>query len=808
MTVTGAEAASLVSAIRHRRFLTDEIESAFANEIKIEYRGNYWSVLNCAAYYNRFSILRLLLKNEKLINQRDLDTSLHIAAEQDHSGVVELLLKHEANIEYENNDGETPLLSAVKYENEDIVEILIEEGAYVNARDNFDRTSLHIACEEGFLRIVKLLLHAGAAINWRNASGCTPLFCAADLSRVNVVKLLIQRGADVKIPDNSRNTVLHVCVKRRNKVLIELSLQNGADVNGRNVNGIDIFHLAHVDYEMSDFAKFLVRLILCLNINTPKPEHHNSGGFLGFWDACKSELELMETCKIAESNISYKQLFLESDKSKLAVYLSNADIVSELDALVYKKKFPIYEQYFTENIMKGKSRLRLHYEADEVMNYISPLLPIVVRRKIYDYLSDVDFNNLINAKQHKCDKSQIMYVTGADAASLISEIRHRRFISDEIESAFANEIKIEYRRNYWSVLNCAAYYGNVSILRILLKNEKLIKQTDLDTSLCIAAEKDHCTVVEVLLKHEANIESENSIGDTTLLIAVKCGNENIVKILIDEKANVNAEDLCGNTSLHVACEKGFLGIIKLLLHAGAAINLQNVRGRTPLFCAADFNRVHVVKLLLHRGADVKIRDPFGSTVLHICFQRRNKVLTKLLLQNGADVKSCTNYDENDILDLAYFDFTDFSKFLISLILYLNVNTPISERHNSGDFSRFWDACKSELELMETYKIAESNISYRQLCLESNKSKLAAYLSNADVVSELDALLYKEKFPIYKRYFTENIMKGKSILRLHYEADAVMNRISPLLPIVVRRKIYNYLSDDDLKIFNYFEPVQV
>ncbi|XP_050503316.1 putative ankyrin repeat protein RF_0381 [Diabrotica virgifera virgifera] len=404
MTVTGPEATSLISAIRKRRFISDKIELAFANEINIKHRGNYWSVLNCAAYYGNDSIVRLLLKNKELIKQKDLDTSLHIAAEKDHSTVVELLLKHGANIEFKNDDGETPLLIAVKYKNEYIANILIEEEANVNARDRFDNTSLHMACQEGFLFIVDLLLHAGAAVNFQNATGWTPLLCAVDRYQVHVVNLLLRRGADINIPDNLRNTVLHICVRRHHKVLTELLLQNGADVNSRNAYGYDIFDFASFDFKISDFSKFLVRLILYLNINTPKPDRINSGDFSKFWDACKSELELMKTCKISESNISYMQLFLESNKSILAVYLSNADIASELDTLVYKKKFPIYEQYFTENIIKGKSRLRSHYEADQAMNLISPLLPIVVRTKIYNYLSDGDLKNLINSNQHKCKK--------------------------------------------------------------------------------------------------------------------------------------------------------------------------------------------------------------------------------------------------------------------------------------------------------------------------------------------------------------------------------------------------------------------
>ncbi|CAG9832368.1 unnamed protein product [Diabrotica balteata] len=465
MIVVGEEAEALVLAIRNG--IVHEIELAFANDIYIEHCGNYYCVLNYVARYGKVSILTLLLKNEKLIKQIDLDTSLPIAAENGHTAVVELLLKNGANIdsmnsrgltslflavdychtevvnilirmgadtsvanefqdtllhravrnnskeitlllidngankEIKNKDGATPLLIAVQSNYIDIVNILLEAGSNVNARDNFGNTSLHVACEKGILSTVKLLLDAGADINMQNASGWTPLIYACYFipnvfgSLVELVELLLNRGADVSLTDNFRNTVLHVCVRNLNKntPIIRLLLEHGAYVNSRNSEGYDVFHLAY-KFGDNDFPKFLITFILYSNINTPKPKRYNGGNISRFWNACKSELELMETCKIAESNISYRQLLLERNNNKLTAYLSNPDIVSELDTLDYIQKYPIYAQYITEKINKGEFRLRLYYEADKVMNHISPLLPIVTKN-IYNYLSNSDLANLI-----------------------------------------------------------------------------------------------------------------------------------------------------------------------------------------------------------------------------------------------------------------------------------------------------------------------------------------------------------------------------------------------------------------------------
>ncbi|XP_050506151.1 uncharacterized protein LOC126884263 [Diabrotica virgifera virgifera] len=235
----------------------------------------------------------------------------------------------------------------------------------------------------------------------QNETGCTPLYYATCYDHYHVLKLLLDRGADVTITDNSRNTVLHLCVKHHNIKLIELLHKNGASVNSRNADGYDVLDLVFTGWFFRyDILKLLIKLTLYSNINTSKPERRNSVDFLKFWDSCKSELELMEMCKIAKSSLSYRRLMLERNKSKLAAYCCNENIVRELDTLDYKNKFPIYNQYISEKIIEGEITLRLYYKADKVMNHISPFLPIEVRRIIYKYLSNDDLENLTGWDQH------------------------------------------------------------------------------------------------------------------------------------------------------------------------------------------------------------------------------------------------------------------------------------------------------------------------------------------------------------------------------------------------------------------------
>jgi ankyrin repeat protein len=62
--------------------------------------------------------------------------------------LVQYLIEHGADINKENNEGETPLFKACRwgYDNEIIVQYLIENGADINKKNNEGETPLFIAC--------------------------------------------------------------------------------------------------------------------------------------------------------------------------------------------------------------------------------------------------------------------------------------------------------------------------------------------------------------------------------------------------------------------------------------------------------------------------------------------------------------------------------------------------------------------------------------------------------------------------------------------------------------------------------------
>ncbi len=81
------------------------------------------------------------------------------------SGNIDLIkerIEAGADINYQNRNGETPILAAIKKESISAVSYLIEQGANSNCKDNYENTPLEYAVEFNSKEIAELLFNNGA----------------------------------------------------------------------------------------------------------------------------------------------------------------------------------------------------------------------------------------------------------------------------------------------------------------------------------------------------------------------------------------------------------------------------------------------------------------------------------------------------------------------------------------------------------------------------------------------------------------------------------------------------------------------
>ena len=155
------------------------------------------------------SLTKLIVENGADVNSIKKEqnlTPLMIAAHNGAKDIIDYLLDHGADINYQNSSRETCLFSAIKGQWTSIALHLIEKGANVNQRNINGYTPLSIAVYQGMSETAEELIKKGAYINSQDNNGNTPLIIASMKDKINIVRLLLDHEADKRILNNQRQT--------------------------------------------------------------------------------------------------------------------------------------------------------------------------------------------------------------------------------------------------------------------------------------------------------------------------------------------------------------------------------------------------------------------------------------------------------------------------------------------------------------------------------------------------------------------------------------------------------------------------
>jgi ankyrin repeat protein len=204
----------------------------------------------------------------------------------------------------------------------------------------------------------------------------------------------------------------------------------------------------------------------------------------------------------------------------------------------------------------------------------------------------------------------------------------------------------------------AVNIGDTGAAKFLLAHGAIVdlKDSKGTTALSIASGRLYGDIVELLLLNEANVNgSHDENGRTPLLSAIAAVATNtgttispdhsideaqrllIVNLLLKHKAEVNTVDHSGWSALALASDQGLDNIAKLLISHGADVNVRvpNMGHGTPLIMAVRRDSVATMKAILLGKPDLFTVDDFGRTALSYARGYRDQEMINLLQQAGA-----------------------------------------------------------------------------------------------------------------------------------------------------------------------------
>ena len=190
-----------------------------------------WTPLGRCCFFNHFLMARYLLENGadvNLVSTKNVSAPIQIAAANQHTEIVNLLIELGADVNKADANGIDALMSASRGGYRSVVQMLLKGGASPKVANLKGKTALYIASGKGHTGIALDLIQAGADVNANGGgAGSTPLGRAVIKNKPKMVQFLLTQGAEIKVCKPRGAPILHIAVIKSSE-LVSLLLEKTA----------------------------------------------------------------------------------------------------------------------------------------------------------------------------------------------------------------------------------------------------------------------------------------------------------------------------------------------------------------------------------------------------------------------------------------------------------------------------------------------------------------------------------------------------------------------------------------------------
>lgn len=214
------------------------LQQAFTNSPTLVRRGLWLLDAMKSKQWQVFTYLLTLSdidKNQKSVNKNE--TPLILAIHLNNIVVAEELLQSGANINEQDDDGQTAVMRSILKDKTDYLNLLVKHTPDFSVISKNNDSALSLAIKNFNVDMIEILLNHGCNVDQLDGNKQPPLALAVEYDYGDVVQLLIKSGADVNLPQANGETPLMMAVRQRNKDLVKLLSEASADATLKNGSG-------------------------------------------------------------------------------------------------------------------------------------------------------------------------------------------------------------------------------------------------------------------------------------------------------------------------------------------------------------------------------------------------------------------------------------------------------------------------------------------------------------------------------------------------------------------------------------------
>lgn len=607
------------------------------------------------------------------VNEQDEEgnTVLHSAALSNDGDLVTFLIIKGANTEIKNYKNQTPLTLAIEGDCYESIKALTTAKADIFVQDSEGICALEKAINKGEEYFDLMINDSTSTL--KDANGQTIMHYFVKGKYIEPFEYALKKNIDIDIPDNKGITPLkialsspndYICAKMANDLLLAGAQEIGGTTSyfedtvlSRNYSltmqdGQTPLHIATIKNHIG-----IVNFLLENNANT---EAQDINGSTPLHEACRyGRLEIAKTLLEHNANVNSQDSLC---KTPLLIIIPKENRFETYKLLIEYNADINHKDMFGDTVLHTAAMTNLDCNTLELLCAAN---------------ADVNIRNkkgntaLATAIEHKLNDQIKFYVThGADIHA--EDSNHITPFTKVLET---NDGLFESLINS-SNINSLDSEGNTPLLIAIKNNANLDKikyliefganindrNRDGNSALYFAVQGNKKEVGMLLLEKDANIFSANTQDISPLKLALTTSKNDW---LINSKT-IKATDGSGNTALHYCAEWRLLDSVNYLIQKGAIIEAANANGQTPLFSAAKANDVKIIEALIEKSADINVRDNLGSTPLHTAVRWNALNSARCLIELGLNPNKPNIAGKTPLAEAAIEGNYDMTSLLLSL----------------------------------------------------------------------------------------------------------------------------------------------